>query len=160
MDFKERLQKAADRGQRVQQEKEREAAAKAISEEECKRLYSKCRLQLTDYIEDCLHQLADQFPGFQFETVVNDQGWGAAVRRDDLGLTDGRRDNFYSRLQLVVSPFNQYHVLDMVAKGTIRNEESFVRNNFQRLDEVDLDSFTELVDLWVLDYAETYAAAG
>ncbi len=159
MDFKQRLQKAADRGQQVRQKKDRDAAAKALSEEECKRLHSKYRLALTDTIEDCLHQLADQFPGFQFETVVNDQGWGAAVRRDDLGLIDGRRDSFYSRLQLIVTPFNQYHVLDLVAKGTVRNKESFTRNHHQRLSEVDPDSFTELVDLWVLDYAESYAAA-
>ena len=159
MDFKQRLQKAADRGQRVRQKKDREAVAKAISEEECKRLHSKYRLLLTDTIEDCLHQLADQFPGFQFETVVNDQGWGAAIGRDDLGLTDGRRDSFYSRLQMVVTPFNQYQVLDLAAKGTVRNKESFIRNHHQQLSEVDPDSFTELIDLWVLDYAEAYAAA-
>ena len=35
----------------------------------------------------------------------------------------------------------------------------FSRNHYQRLAEVDLESFRELVELWVLDYAELYAAA-
>jgi hypothetical protein len=158
MDFRQRLQKAADRGDRARHEKDREAAARAMSEEECKQLHSRYRRDLTEYIEKCLEQLGDQFPGFQFETIVDSQGWGAAVRRDDLGVTDGRRDNFFSRLQLLVTPFNEYHVLDLAAKGTIRNKETFTRSHFQRLDEVDPESFTELIDLWVLDYAELYAS--
>ena len=58
-----------------------------------------------------------------------------------------------------MSPYNKYHVLDVVAKGTIRNKEVFSRNYYQRLDEVDLDRFRELIEQWVLDYAEMYAAA-
>ena len=84
---------------------------------------------------------------------------GAAVSRDDVGLAEGRRRNFYSRLQLVVSPFSKYQVLELVAKGTVRNKEAFGRNHYQRLSEVDIESFRELVELWVLDYAELFASA-
>ena len=71
----------------------------------------------------------------------------------------GRRGNLFSRLQLVVSPYSKYHVLELAAKGTVRNKEVLSRNHYQRLAEVDLESFRELVELWVLDYAELYAAA-
>jgi hypothetical protein len=50
-------------------------------------------------------------------------------------------------------------VIDVVAKGTIRNKEVFSRNFYQQLNEVDLDRFHELVEQWVLEYAELYAAA-
>jgi hypothetical protein len=50
-------------------------------------------------------------------------------------------------------------VLELVAKGTVRNKEVFSRNHYQRLADVDLESFRELIELWVLDYAELYAAA-
>ena len=158
MDFKERLKKAADRGANIRDEQDRQEAAKTLNEEECKRLHSKYRLELTEYIENCLKQLADQFPGFHFEPVINERGWGAAASRDDMGVVEGRRDNFYSRIELLVASFNKYHVFDLSAKGAIRNRESFTRNHYQLLSEVDMDSFTELVDLWVLDYAEQYAA--
>jgi len=59
-----------------------------------------------------------------------------------------------------VSPHNKYHVLDVTAKGTIRNKEVFSRNHYQRLDDVDLDRFRELIELWVLDYAELFATSG
>ena len=49
-------------------------------------------------------------------------------------------------------------MLDVVAKGTIRNKEVFSRNFYQPLNEVDLDRFRELIEQWVLEYAELYAA--
>lgn len=158
MDFKQRLQRAADRGTKARDKKAREEAARAISEEECKRLHSKYRLDLTEYIERCLGQLVDQFPGFRIEPVVSERGWGSAVARDDVGVRGGRRDNFFSRLELLVASYNKYRVLDLSAKGAIRNRESFTRSHYQLLSEVDLERFTELVDLWVLDYAEQFAA--
>ena len=59
---------------------------------------------------------------------------------------------------MVVRPLGNYGVLELTAKGTIRNKEIYNRKQFQKLAEVDLDSFLELVDLWVLEYAELYAA--
>lgn len=160
MDFRARLQKAAERGQRARDQKRRQQQAQALSEEECRRLHSSLRLTLSEHVEACLKQLVDNMPGFRFETIVDDQGWGGAVNRDDIGVKRGRRDNFFSRLQLVISPFNKYHVLELSAKGTVRNKECFSRSHYQRLDDVDEQSFRELIELWVLDYAEAYAAAG
>jgi hypothetical protein len=160
MDFRERLQRASERGQRAKDAQASEAAAKAITEEEFRRLHSTYRLKLCDHIEHCLHDLADNFPGFHLETIVDETGWGSRAARDDVGLAQRRADNFFSRLQVVVSPYNKYHVLDIAAKGTIRNKEAFSRNHYQQLDAVDLDQFRELIELWVLDYAELFAASG
>jgi hypothetical protein len=160
MSFRERLQRASDRGKQTRAAQLNEAAARAMSEEECRRLHSQYRLTVTEYIDKCVRDLADNFPGFRVETVVDESGWGTAVKRDDVSLDAGRRGSFFSRLQLVVSPFNKYHVLELAAKGTVRNKEVLSRNHYQRLDDVDLESFRELVELWVLDYAELYSAAG
>jgi len=159
MNFRERLQRASERGKQTRAAQLNEAAAKALSEEECRRLHSQYRLTLTEYIEHCLRELADNFPGFRLETIVDERGWGAAVSRDDIRLVAGRRNNFFSRLQVLVSPFNKYHVLELVAKGTVQNKEVLSRSHYQRLADVDLESFRELVELWVLDYAELYSAA-
>jgi hypothetical protein len=159
MDFRERLQRASERGQRAKDASARDAAAQAISEEEFRRRHSTYRLALCDHIEHCLHDLADNFPGFRIETIVDDAGWGSLAARDDVGLANRRAETFFSRLQVVVSPYNKYHVLDIAAKGTIRNKEAFSRNHYQRLDDVDLDRFRELIELWVLDYAELFAAS-
>ena len=113
---------------------------------------------LTDHIETCLEQLGENFPGFHYETVVDEKGWGGSVTRDDLLLRSGKRDNLFSRLTMLVSPHNDYHVLELVAKGTVRNKENFSRNHYQLLKEADADSFLQLVEQWTLDYAEHYAA--
>ncbi len=157
MDFKERLQRATERGQQARDVKAREEAARALSEEECRRLHSKYRLELTDYIENCLKQLADNFPGFRIAPVADDKGWGSTVYRDDLSLNSGRRENLLSRLSMTVAPHNQYHVLTLEARGTIRNKEVFTRNHYQLLKDADLDSFRQLIEHWVLEYAEQYA---
>ena len=158
MDFRERLQRATERGQQTRNAKAREEAARALSEEECRRLHSKYRLELTDHIETCLKQLADNFPGFRFAPVADDKGWGSAVQRDDLTLNQGRRDNLLSRFSITVAPHNQYHVLSVEARGTIRNKEVFTRSHYNSLKEADLDSFNQLIEQWVLEYAEQYAA--
>jgi hypothetical protein len=159
MDFRDRLQRAQERGKQARAAQLNEAAARAMSEEECRRLHSQYRLELTEHIENRLRDLADNIPGFRLETVMDEEGWGAAASRDDIHLAGGRRSSHFSRLQLVVSPFNKYHVLELAAKGTVRNKEVLSRNHYQRLSEVDLESFRELLELWVLDYAELYAAA-
>lgn len=160
MEFRKRLQKATDRGRQMREARRSEAAAKALSEEECRRLHSNYRLSLAEQIEKYLRELADNFPGFRVESIVDETGWGSLVSRDDLGISDGRRANLFSRLRIVVSPFSKYHVLEIIAKGTVRNKEAFSRNHYQRLADVDLESFRELLELWVLDYAEMFAAAG
>src|SRR4051794_8207124 len=111
MNFRERLQRATERGKQVRAAELNEAAAKALSEEECRRLHSKYRLEITEHVEKCLNEMADTFPGFRLETIVDESGWGAAVSRDDLGLVGGKRGTFFSRMRIVVSPYSQYRVL-------------------------------------------------
>jgi len=158
MDFNQRLQKAVERGQKSRDLREREEAARAMSEEECRRLHSKFRLQLTDHIETCMKQLVDYFPGFRLETIVGETGWGFSVSRDDVSISKGRaRDGNYSRLEMLVTPLGKYHVLNVAAKGTIRNKEVFNRTHYQLLGEVDIEAFSETIDLWALEYAELFA---
>jgi hypothetical protein len=159
MSFRERLQRATERGKQVRAAQLNEAAAKALSEEECRRRHSQYRNELMEHIEKCLGDLAENFPGFRLETVVDESGWGAAVSRDDFGLTSGKRNTFFSRMQIVVSPYIKYQVLNIAAKGTVRNKEVLSRNYYQQLGDVDLQTFRELVETWALEYAELYSAA-
>ena len=59
---------------------------------------------------------------------------------------------------MTIRPFSSVHVLDLAAKGTIRNKEVYNRSHFEKLNEVDTDNYVELIDLWVLEYAELYSA--
>ena len=157
MDFEKRLKRAIQRGQQRGRDQNIEEARKALSQEELRRLHSQYRLELSEQIEVCLRQLAEQFPGFELENVVSDRGWGATISRDDVQLTSRNRANLFSRLQLLIRPFSSSHVVELMAKGTVRNKEIFNRTRFQRLDEADPTSFAEMIDLWVLEYAEQYA---
>ncbi len=159
MDFQERMQKAVQRGQNRRDQKVRAERAKALTEDEMKSRHSEYRLQLSEHIESCLGQLPNQFPGFQFETIYGERGWGAACFRDDVGPGgSGKRANFYSRIEMTIRPFSEYHVLELAAKGTSRNKEIFNRNHYEELSDADTEKFVELIDLWVLEYAEMYAA--
>ncbi len=160
MNFEERLQRAVERGNRAADAKRRSDAEQALSEEQFKRLHSQYRLALSEYIERCLAKLPQFFPGFQFESVVSDRGWGGAVTRDDLQLArGGRRSNAFTRLEVVVAPFNTAHVLELTARGTIHNKEVYHRSQYQPLREFQIERFEELVDLWVPEFAELYAAS-
>jgi hypothetical protein len=157
--FEKRLEKAIRRGQRTSDARAQAEAEKAITEQELRNLHTQYRLELSEHIESCLRQLGRQVPGFHFATVANDRGWGAAVSRDDLGIeAGGRRTNFFSRLEMTIRPLSEYFVLELAGKGTIRNKEIFNRNHYQRLADVDLASFVAMIDHWVLEYAELYAA--
>ena len=158
-DFEQRLQKAIERGRRASDARAQAEAQKALSEQELRGLHTQYRLELSEHIEQCLGKLAQCFPGFRLETVVSERGWGAAISRDDAGAEWPRsRENFYSRLEVLIRPVAEFFVLEMVAKGTVRNKEYLNRSHFQKLAEVDLDSFIELADRWALEYAELYAA--
>lgn len=66
----------------------------------------------------------------------------------------------YSHLELVVKSFvPTAQVLEVSCRGAIANKEALNRNQFQRLSELDQETFQSLVDQWVLEYAEKYAAA-
>lgn len=156
MSFDDRLRQAIERGQRRGADSAREARAKQLTEEEFRRLHSQYRLALSDYIEDCVRRLPGFFPGFQYETMFGERGWGGACFRDDFQAS-ASRSSTYSRLEVTVRPYSSSHVLDLAAKGTIRNRELFNRNYFEKLEEVDADKFRQLIDAWVLEYAEQFA---
>jgi hypothetical protein len=158
MDFRERLQKAVARGQQTGDRLAQERAQKALSEEELHRLHSKYQLELSEHIETCVGELATHFPGFKLESVIGDKGWGSAIQRDDLNFEGGKRNNLFSRFEIAVRPFSPAHVLEVSAKGTVHNKEIYNRSQFQPLERVDLASFMNMIDQWVLEYAELYAA--
>lgn len=159
MDFQQRLAKAVQRGQKTGDTRAKVEAEKAVSEQEMRRLHSQYRLELCEHIEECLKNLPRTFPGFNFEAIVDERGWGAAVSRDDVTFgRSGGRSNSFSRLEMVIRPVGKYYVLDLASKATIRNKEVFSRTHYQRLGEADLASFTDIIDLWVLEYAEMFAS--
>jgi len=69
-----------------------------------------------------------------------------------------RANEIISRLVMTISPYSEFHVLDLLAKGAIRNKENFSRNHYQLLKDADLDSFEQMIEQWTLGYAEQYAA--
>ncbi len=157
-DFSDRLEKAIRRGERLGEERAQAAARQAMTEEELRRLHSQLRLELSEHIEQVVKRLPDHFPGFRFETIVGDRGWGAGVSRNDLRITSKGREEYYSRLEMTIRPFSSYHVVELVARGTIANKEIFNRSQYQKLTETDVAKFRELIDVWVLEFAEQYAA--
>ncbi len=160
MDFEQRLHSAVQRGLRRSDARAQEAAARALSEDELKSLHTKYRLQFSEHIERCMQKLPDHFPGFQYETVFGERGWGGACSRDDFARAqDGKRGSLYSRLEMTIRPYSQVGVVELVAKGAIRNKETFNRKHFKKIADVDEEEFTNLVDHWVLEYAEQYAAS-
>jgi hypothetical protein len=159
MDFNDRLKNAIDRGQKRQEARQKDAAAAAMSEAEIKQLHTKYRLQLSEQIETGLKRLADHFPGFRLETLYGDRGWGAAATRDDLKITRGVKREEFSRLEITVRPFSALQVLELQSRGTIHNREVFNRHYFDKLPDVDAAEYQRLIDNWILEYAELFAAA-
>jgi len=160
-DFDERLNEAIQRGRHASSARAQAEAKRKLDERELRRLHGEYRLELSEYIGQCLRKLAEHFPGFESSTVIDDRGWGAAIGRDNLEVDRRRgRVNQFSRLEMVIRPLSEYFVLELAAKATIRNKEVFNRSHFQVLDEVDRASFVDRIDQWVLEFAERYAAAG
>lgn len=161
MDFEKRLHEAIQRGQRRLDQRAQEERRRALTAEELKQLHSSYRLKVCEHIEECVKRLPQHFPGFQYETIYGERGWGAACSRDDLRLSKGGgRANNYSRLELTVRPFSSINVLELAGKATIHNKELFNRNFYEKLEDVDVTKYLELVDAWTLEYAELYSARG
>lgn len=159
MDFNQRLERAIERGQRKRSADDRERAERAMTEDEFKNLHSKARLELSEHIEVCLRKLPEFFPGFDFESLVGTEGWGAKISRDDIAQGTGKGlTRLYSRLEMVIRPYSPSHIVELVARGAIRNKEVLSRSHFQLLMQFDLDSFRDLIDQWVLEYAEKFSA--
>jgi len=159
MDFDQRLHQAIQRGQQSRDARQQAEQQRTLTEEELRSLHSAARLNLSEHIESCLRKLCEHFPGFRFETVVDEDGWGARINRDDLKMSAGRRETLYSRLQVLVRPFSaQTKIVEVSVRGTVRNREVISRNHFQFLAEFSQKKFQEMIDLWILEFAEQYAA--
>ncbi len=157
MDFQKRLERAINRGKQAADAEGREAAKAAQSEEDLRNLHGKLRLDLSEHIEECLRALTVQIAGFQFKTVVGTDGWGARIARDDRVRVGGKSESSYTRFEMVVRPFSDAQIVEVTAKGTVRNRETIKRSHYQFLNDADIDSLKNTIDLWVLEFAEEYA---
>ncbi len=157
-DFEDRLQKAIQRGQQIRVAEGASVEADAATEEEMRLKHSQLRNELSEHVEVCLRKLCDHFPGFDYSTVVNEKGWGARISRDDIKLGRGTAKNEYSRLEVLVRPFNDTHIVELATKGTIRNRESLNRTNFRFLKEATVDVLKQVIDGIVLEFAEQFSA--
>jgi hypothetical protein len=159
MDFDVRLQRAIQRGQQSKATAVERRVREEMSEEECKSLHSRFRLELSEHVEQCLKRVADAFPGFDYSPIVSSDGWGAKISRDDIEGGAGRPlTKRYSRLEMLIKPYTASRILELQTRGTIRNKEVLSRNHFQFLAEADLDGFRELINQWVLEYVEKFSA--
>lgn len=159
MDFDDELEKAIQRGQQLSQARNETAKQEAVTAEEIRGKHTAFRLSLSEHIEHCLKRLANHFPGFDYETIYGSRGWGGAVSRNDLQRgPDGKAGSFFSRIELTVRPQNEFNVVNIAGKGTIRDKEMFTWNHFDDVLDCDQDEFQKRIDAWVLQYAEQFAA--
>jgi len=157
-DFDDKLQKAIQRGQQARVAQAASVEALGASEEDMRHRHSQLRNELSEHIEVCLRRLCDHFPGFDYSTVLNENGWGARIYRDDIKLGRGTAKNEYSRLEVLVRPFNDTHIVEIATKGTIRNRESLNRTNFRFIKEATIDVLKQIVDGIALEFAEQFSA--
>jgi hypothetical protein len=159
MDFEQQLKNAIARGSRSRDAQSQAALSAAMTAEEQKNRHAALRLDLSEEIEDRLKKLADHFPGFEFSTIIGEDGWGARITRDDLRLGRGKSSEaLYSRLEMLIPPKGTTPILELIAKGTIRNREIFSRRHYQYLDDADMSGFASMITLWSVEYAEQFAA--
>lgn len=159
-DFDTRLSQAINRGELRKDEQARAELQQQLSEEQLRSLHTKYRLQLSEHIEQTMRKLPDHFPGFQYETVFGEKGWGAACSRDDFAVRsrDGR-DNLFTRIELTIRPYSDLQVLELAGKAAVRNKELFNRTYFEQLAHADPSNFIQRIDYWIIEFAEMYAAS-
>ncbi len=159
-DLDARLQNAIERGQRHGAAADNLQQQQQMSEQELRQRHTDFRLKLSDHIEHGLKRLPEHFPGFTFETIYGDRGWGGALYRDDLTTEkiSGRGGSFYSRLEITVRPATKYNIVDISVKGTVHNKEVVSKNYFEEIQEAVLENFMAEIDNWIVLYAEKYAA--
>ena len=159
MDFDQQLKNAIARGTRSRDARSQAALSAAMTAEEQKNRHASMRLVLSEEIENRLRTLADHFPGFEFATVIGEEGWGARITRDDLRLSQGKAtESLYSRLEMVIPPKGSAPIIELIAKGTIRNREVFSRRHYQYLEDADLANLASMVSMWAVEYAEQFAS--
>lgn len=161
MDFDQQLKNAIARGARSRDARSQAAQTAAMTAEEQKNRHASMRLELSDEIENRLRTLADHFPGFEFSTVIGEDGWGARITRDDLRLNRSKStESLYSRLEMLIPPKGGTSIIELIAKGTIRNREIFSRKHYQDLSDSDLSGFLSMISLWAVEFAEQFSAQG
>ncbi|MDX1961523.1 MAG: hypothetical protein SFX18_00130 [Pirellulales bacterium] len=159
-DFESRLSQAIQRGRQSAQASKAAAQRAALTEEQLRRLHSQYRLELAEHIESCLSKMGDHFPGFRLESVVGDRGWGAAAARDDVQMASGKASTVFSRIEVTVRPYSTAQVLEIGVRGTIRNKEVLQRSLYHPLTDAQVARLIDQIDLWLVEYAELYAARG
>lgn len=158
MNFDDRLKRAIERGEKHKTDLSLQEQAEQLSQDELKTLHTGYRLELSEHIESCLRKLADHIPGFVYQTILGEDGWGGRITRDDLHLSPGKSpESRYSRLEMYIAPFTPTAIIELVTKGTVRNREVLNRKNYQKVEDLDVISFKEMIDLRVLEFAEQYA---
>ena len=156
MSFEDRLKAAIARGESAKQASSAAEADAALSEESARTRHTEVRLALSNSIERQLREIADHFPGFSVDTVLGDAGWGARIQRTD--VVRGDRRGQLSRLEVAVRPFTKTRIVEVTAKGTIRNRETIQRSHFEHLHQAELSRLEQVVENWVLEFAEQFAA--
>lgn len=159
MDFEKELEAAIERGQSQSAAKNSADKLAAQTKEDLRNKHNEFRLNLSEHIEQCLDRLSNHFPGFQYETLYGHKGWGGAIARDDIDRgPDGKAGTFFSRLEITVKPQNEFNVVNICGKGAIRDKEIFSWNHFEDISSAEESAFRSMIDKWVLEYAEQFAA--
>lgn len=157
--FDAELEAAIKRGQQRNESRLRSERVAEMSLEEIRKRHTEFRLTLSDHIEAGLKKLANHFPGFRYETIYGSRGWGGAVFRDDIDRgTNGRTGTFYSRLEMTVRPLNEFNLVNISGKGTIRDKEVLDWNFYENISVANQEVFKQTLDRWVLEFAELFAA--
>ena len=159
MDFESKLREAIERGQNRNAARASAEKKEAMTKEDIRNRHNQFRLNLSDHIESSFKKLAAHFPGFEYEMIYGSKGWGGALSRNDIDRgPDGRAGSFFSRIEITVRPQSEFNVVNIMGKGTIRDKEIFNWNHFEDILESDEEAFIELIDKWILQFAETFAA--
>ena len=159
MEFEDQLQKAISRGKERNASRQDSEKQQLSTAEELRNRHNEFRLELSDYIEEGLQKLETHFPGFEYETIFGERGWGGAIYRDDIARgPDGKAGSFFSRIEITVRPQNEFNVVNITGKGTVKNKEIFSWNFYKDIvDAIDVE-FKEKIESWILQYAEQFAA--
>ena len=158
MTLDDKLQQAIQRGKDRARARSEHDERRQMDAEEIRRLHSNHRLHLSEYIEESLKKLPHHLPGFRYETVYGERGWGAACSRDDFGLRNGTRANFFSRIEITVRQQSSFPILEIATKGTVRNKEAMSRSQYQNLEDLDEALLKETIDRWIVEFVELYTA--
>lgn len=159
MGLDDQLEKAILRGKERNANRLDIEKQKLLTAEDIRNRHNLFRLNLSEYVEESLRKLAQHFPGFEYETIYGERGWGGALYREDLALgARGRAGAFFSRVEITVRPQNEFNVVNIAGKGTIKDKEIFTWNHFKDIAEATDEEFKQTIDSWIIQYAEQFAA--